>query len=73
MTVGPGCKGLWVGAGSKPGGGTASSSGNEQEIVFPPNYRLVVNKISRSNGLKDADGFGGKSAYVIEVLVLPTE
>jgi hypothetical protein len=73
MTVGPGCKGLWVGAGSQPGGGTESSSGNEREIVFPPNYRLLVTGVKRSFGAKDADGFGGpKSEYVVEVIVLPT-
>ena len=74
ITVGPGCKGLWVGAGSKEGGGTESSSGNEREIIFPPNYRLLVNKVKKSHGQKDEDGYGGpKSDYVVEVLLLPTQ
>jgi hypothetical protein len=74
ITVGPGCKGLWVGAGSKEGGGTESSSGNEREIIFPPNYRMLVNKVKKSHGKKDDDGYGGpKSDYVVEVLLLPTQ
>lgn len=72
MTVGPGCKGLWVGNGSATSGGAASSSGNEREIIFPPNYRMLVTGIKRTNGAKDEDGFGGQSQYVVEVIVLPT-
>lgn len=74
ITVGPGCKGLWVGAGSGESGGSASSSGNEREILFPPDYRMLVNKVRKSYGKKDDDGFGGeKSEYIVEVLLLPTQ
>lgn len=69
MRVGPGVKGLWVGAGSMPGGGAMSKHSGEDEMILPPNTRLMVVKVSKG---ADSDGFGQGGMHVIECVVLPT-
>ena len=71
LHVGPGVKGLWVGPGSQPGGGAISVNSGEDEMLLPPNTRLMIISSSAPKG-KDADGFGGGSMHVIEAVVLPT-
>lgn len=70
MHVGPGVKGLWVGNGSMPGGGALSSHAGEDEMILPPNTRLLILSSKQTAG-KDADGFG--SSTLIEALILPSE
>lgn len=71
MTVGPGVKGLYVGYGSKPGGGAISVNASEQEILLPPDTKMLVQKITKTT-TGTPDGFGGHGAqYVIEVVILP--
>lgn len=72
LHIGPGVKGLWVGQGSSPTGGAMSKHGGEDEMILPPNTRLLVLS-SKPGGMKDADGFGGSSSHVIECIVLPTQ
>jgi predicted DNA-binding WGR domain protein len=72
MTVGPGVKGLYVGPGSMSGGGALSNNPSEDELVLPPNTRLLVQSVKPSGGKKDLDGFGGHSSWIAEVLILPT-
>lgn len=71
LNVGPGVKGLWVGPGSAPGGGGLSVHAHEDEIILPPNTRLLVLSVKKSTGA-DADGFGAGVQHVIEAVVLPT-
>lgn len=70
MTVGPGVKGLWVGAGSDPDGGSLSKHGSEQEMLLPPNTRMLVQRVVKQD-YKDPDGFNA-GEYRVEVLILPT-
>ncbi len=72
MHVGPGVKGLWVGKGSQQGGGAISNHSGEDEIILPPNTRLLVLSTSKANGI-DADGFGGHGTHIIEAVILPTQ
>lgn len=72
LHVGPGVKGLWVGMGSRPDGGAISANPGEDEILLPPNTRLLI--LSKRLGGKDADGFGAHGqSHVIEAVILPTE
>ena len=72
MTVGPGVKGLWVGKGSA-NGGTISTHSSEDEMLLPPNTRMLVQKVSAPSS-EDKDGFGGAGGgiTIVEVLILPT-
>jgi hypothetical protein len=72
LHVGPGVKGLWVGPGSKPGGGAISNHASEDEVILPPNTRLLIVSVKKASGT-DPDGFGGSSQHVVEAIVLPTE
>lgn len=69
LRVGPGVKGLWVGNGSMPGGGAMSKHSGEDEMILPPNTRLLVVKVSKG---ADSDGFGAGGMHVVECVVLPT-
>lgn len=72
MHVGPGVKGLWVGKGSKPGGAISKHS-SEDEMILPPNTRLMILSVKATKGVEDADGFGGPGVqHVIEAVILPT-
>lgn len=72
LTVGPGVKGLWVGYGSMPGGGALSNHPGEDEMVLPPNTRIMIVSVKKSTGA-DADGFGQHVEHVIEAIILPSE
>lgn len=72
LHVGPGVKGLWVGKGSSPDGGAMSHHSSEDEMILPPNTRLMVISTKAATG-KDADGFGAHGGHVIECIVLPTQ
>ena len=72
LHVGPGVKGLWVGKGSSPSGGAVSNHSSEDELILPPNTRLMVISTKAATG-KDADGFGAHGGHVIECIVLPTQ
>lgn len=72
LHVGPGVKGLWVGPGSMPGGGALSYNSGEDEMVLPPNTRLLILS-STAGGSTDSDGFGSSSKHIIEALILPSE
>jgi ADP-ribose pyrophosphatase YjhB (NUDIX family) len=72
MTVGPGVKGLYVGQGSNPTGGSISHFSNEKEILLPANTRLHVQKVETNHGTPDADGFGNGLSHIVHVIVLPT-
>lgn len=69
LHVGPGVKGLWVGKGSMKGGGALSNHPGEDEMVLPPNTRLLI--IGTKKGA-DADGFGTSPQHVVEAIILPT-
>lgn len=69
LRVGPGVKGLWVGPGSMPGGGAMSKHAGEDELILPPNTRMLVVKVSKG---KDSDGFGDNGMHVVECVILPT-
>ncbi|MBT7307866.1 MAG: hypothetical protein HN842_06585, partial [Gammaproteobacteria bacterium] len=71
MTVGSGVKGMWVGEGSKGSGGCISVNCSEDEMLLPPNTRMLVQKVNNPSK-KDKDGFGGNGMTVIEVLLLPS-
>lgn len=71
LHVGPGVKGLWVGYGSKPDGGALSQHASEDEMILPPNTRILILTSKVSNG-SDADGFGGGVSHVVEAVILPT-
>lgn len=72
MTVGPGVKGIYVGTGTHGNSGTGtggfSQHPGEHELILPPNTRMLVQRVLRSNGT-DSDGFG--TEYTVEVLLLP--
>lgn len=72
LHVGPGVKGLWVGNGSMPGGGALSHHSGEDEMILPPNTRLLILSV-KQGGATDSDGFGSSAKHVIEALVLPSE
>lgn len=72
LHVGPGVKGLWAGNGSMPGGGALSNHSGEDEIILPPNTRLMIIGV-KSGGSGDADGFGASSSHVVEAVILPSE
>lgn len=72
MTVGPGVKGLWVGHGSLAGGGALSNHASEDEMILPPNTRLMIVSVKKG-GTTDADGFGSGVQHVIEAIILPSE
>jgi hypothetical protein len=72
LNVGPGVKGLYVGIGSMPGGGALSKNAGEDEVILPPNTRLLVQSVKKSPSGGDADGFGNDTEWIVEVLVLPT-
>ena len=72
LHVGPGVKGLWVGPGSMPGGGAMSNHPGEDEMILPPNTRLLVLSVKKSSG-PDADGFGQFVQHIVEAVILPSE
>lgn len=72
LHVGPGVKGLWVGYGSAGTNKALSVNAGEDELILPPNTRLLILSVKKSNGA-DADGFGASSQHVIEAVVLPTQ
>lgn len=72
LHVGPGVKGLWVGRGSTGPSSALSVHESEDEMVLPPNTRLLILS-SKKTSTPDADGFGGHGATVIEAIVLPTQ
>lgn len=72
LHIGPGVKGLWVGPGSKPGGGAVSKHGGEDEMILPPNTRMLIISAKQATG-KDEDGFGTHGGHIIEAVVLPTQ
>uniref|UniRef100_A0AAU6W243 Uncharacterized protein n=1 Tax=Pseudomonas phage Touem01 TaxID=3138548 RepID=A0AAU6W243_9VIRU len=72
LHVGPGVKGLWVGKGSLGAGSALSLNSSEDELILPPNTRLLILSVKKSNG-GDADGFGAGSSHVIEAVILPTQ
>lgn len=72
LHVGPGVKGLWVGHGSMPGGGALSLNAGEDEVLLPPNTRILIISSKMTSGSSDADGFGGDVSHVVEAIVLPT-
>jgi ADP-ribose pyrophosphatase YjhB (NUDIX family) len=67
MMAGEGVKGLYVG----PGTGISLNI-SENEIVLPPNTRMLIQKVTADTKYADADGFGGGGLTVVEVLILPT-
>lgn len=72
ITVGPGVKGLYVGPGSTAKG-ALSVHASEDELLLPPNTRLLVQSVKAApTGKGDEDGFGADSQWLVEVLVLPT-
>lgn len=72
LHVGPGVKGLWVGPGSQPDGGAISVNSGEDEMLLPPNTRLLILSVQKADG-KDPDGFGKSGQkHVIEAIILPT-
>ena len=72
LHVGPGVKGLWVGPGSLGGNSALSVNAGEDELILPPNTRLLILSVKKSGG-SDADGFGGGVQHLIEAVVLPTQ
>jgi hypothetical protein len=73
LTVGPGVRGLYVGVGSKPDGDAISMNKTEEEIILPPNTRILVTKVRTNDKLPDVEGYGGGSMdAVIEAIILPT-
>lgn len=72
MHVGPGVKGLWVGKGSVGSNGALSNHSGEDELILPPNTRLLILSVKTSSG-PDADGFGNGVGHVIEAVILPTQ
>lgn len=72
MHVGPGVKGLWVGIGSNGHGGALSLNSHEDELVLPPNTRILVLSVKKVSSA-DADGFGDGINHVIEAVILPSE
>lgn len=72
MHVGPGVKGLWVGKGSVGSNGALSNHSGEDELILPPNTRLLILSVKSTAGA-DADGFGATSQHVIEAVILPTQ
>lgn len=74
LTVGPGVKGMYVGKGTNNADGVGSSGFSnhpgEKEVILPPNCRMLVQKVVKSN-YGDEDGFGVGSSYVVEALILP--
>jgi hypothetical protein len=72
LHVGPGVKGLWVGKGSLGSNSALSMNAGEDELILPPNTRLLILSVKKSSG-GDADGFGADSHHVIEAVVLPTQ
>lgn len=71
LHVGPGVKGLWVGYGSKPNGDALSINSGEDELVLPPNTRILILSVKKGGG--DEDGFGVGIPHIIEAVVLPSE
>lgn len=72
LHVGPGVKGLWVGKGSLGGNSALSVNSGEDELILPPNTRLLILSVKKSGG-SDADGFGADVQHVVEAVVLPTQ
>ena len=72
LHVGPGVKGLWVGVGSTGAGSALSVNSSEDELILPPNTRIMVLSVKSANG-GDADGFGTGSSHIVEAIVLPTQ
>lgn len=69
LHVGPGVKGLWVGPGSKPGGGALSKYASEDEMILPPGTRMLIMSVKKG---PDSDGFGQHGSHIIEAIILPT-
>lgn len=69
LHVGPGVKGLWVGPGSKPGGGALSKHASEDEMILPPGTRMLIMSVKKG---PDSDGFGQHGSHIIEAVILPT-
>lgn len=72
LHVGPGVKGLWVGKGSTGGSGGLSQHQGEDEMILPPNTRILVLSVKKVYG-PDEDGFGNGVNHVIEAVILPSE
>lgn len=72
MHVGPGVKGLWVGIGSNGPGSALSLNSHEDELILPPNTRILILSVKKVSGA-DADGFGDGINHVIEAVILPSE
>lgn len=72
LHVGPGVKGLWVGKGSTGGSGGLSQHQGEDELILPPNTRILVLSVKKVHG-PDEDGFGNGVNHVIEAVILPSE
>lgn len=72
LHVGPGVKGLWVGKGSTGGSGGLSQHQGEDELILPPNTRILVLSVKKVSG-PDEDGFGNGVNHVIEAVILPSE
>lgn len=72
LHVGPGVKGLWVGKGSTGGSGGLSQHQGEDEMILPPNTRILVLSVKKVIG-PDEDGFGNGVNHVIEAVILPSE
>lgn len=72
LTVGPGVKGLYVGPGSTGPSSALSKNASEDEMLLPPNTRLLVQAVRPGKKGDDPDGFGEHSDWIVEVLVLPT-
>ncbi|BCP56275.1 hypothetical protein K32_48920 [Kaistia sp. 32K] len=71
LHVGPGVKGLWVGPGSAGGSKALSMNAGEDELILPPNTRLLILSVKKPSG-PDADGFGAGAQHVIEAVILPS-
>lgn len=72
LHVGPGVKGLWVGPGSTGGKGALSLNSGEDELILPPNTRLLIMSVKHAGG-GDSDGFGTGSSHIVEAVILPTQ
>lgn len=64
LTVGNGVKGIYA--------GENSTHAHENEMILPPNARLLITHVENTGGKVDADGFGQKGATrVIHATILP--
>lgn len=63
LTVGPGVKGLYI--------GQNSTHASEDEMILPPNTRMVITKVEQNHGKGDSDGFGINSNMIVHAFILP--